>query len=35
MGSIEVSELNGNNRLKLFSVMMEVPRGIAVDPFKR
>jgi hypothetical protein len=33
--SIEVSELDGKNRLKLFSVSLDAPRGIALDPFER
>ena len=33
--SIEVSQMNGEKRLRLFSIHSGVPRGIAVDPFER
>ena len=33
--TIEVSELDGRNRMVLFTVNVDVPRGIALDPFIR
>lgn len=35
VNTVEVSELNGDNRLVLFTVSVDDPRGIALDPFER